>query len=50
MSIYSYARVSTKDQNLTQQLKELAKYNPDFKYPKPSLVRPLIDLSFRNYY
>jgi DNA invertase Pin-like site-specific DNA recombinase len=31
MSIYAYARVSTKDQNLEQQLKELSKYNPDFQ-------------------
>jgi DNA invertase Pin-like site-specific DNA recombinase len=31
MSIYAYARVSTKDQNVVQQLQELAKYNPDFQ-------------------
>jgi DNA invertase Pin-like site-specific DNA recombinase len=31
MSIYTYARVSTKDQNVVQQLQELAKYNPDFQ-------------------
>jgi DNA invertase Pin-like site-specific DNA recombinase len=31
MSIYTYARVSTKDQNLTQQLNELAKYKPDYE-------------------
>ena len=31
MSIYAYARVSTKDQNVEQQLKELAKYNPDYE-------------------
>jgi DNA invertase Pin-like site-specific DNA recombinase len=31
MSICACARVSTKDQNLVQQLQELAKYNPDFQ-------------------
>ncbi len=31
MSIYAYARVSTKEQNLSQQLQELDKYNPDFQ-------------------
>jgi DNA invertase Pin-like site-specific DNA recombinase len=31
MSIYAYARVSTKEQNVVQQLQELAKYNPDFQ-------------------
>jgi DNA invertase Pin-like site-specific DNA recombinase len=31
MSIYAYARVSTKEQNLAQQLQELDKYNPDFQ-------------------
>ena len=31
MSIYAYARVSTRDQNVVQQLQELAKYNPDFQ-------------------
>jgi DNA invertase Pin-like site-specific DNA recombinase len=31
MSIYTYARVSTKDQNVAQQLQELSKYNPDFQ-------------------
>jgi DNA invertase Pin-like site-specific DNA recombinase len=31
LSIYAYARVSTKDQNLNQQLQELAKYNSDFQ-------------------
>ena len=31
MSIYAYARVSTKDQNVVQQLQELNKYNPDFQ-------------------
>jgi DNA invertase Pin-like site-specific DNA recombinase len=31
MSIYAYARVSTKEQNVAQQLQELAKYNPDFQ-------------------
>lgn len=31
MSIYTYARVSTKDQNVVQQLQELNKYNPDFQ-------------------
>jgi DNA invertase Pin-like site-specific DNA recombinase len=30
MSIYAYARVSTKEQNVAQQLEELTKYNPDF--------------------
>jgi DNA invertase Pin-like site-specific DNA recombinase len=31
MSRCAYARVSTKDQNLVQQLQELAKYNLDFQ-------------------
>jgi DNA invertase Pin-like site-specific DNA recombinase len=31
MSTYIYARVSTKEQNVTQQLKELAKYKPDYE-------------------
>lgn len=31
MSIYTYARVSTKDQNLEQQLNILERYQPDFQ-------------------
>jgi DNA invertase Pin-like site-specific DNA recombinase len=31
MSIYTYARVSTNDQNVAQQLQKLAKYNPNYE-------------------
>jgi DNA invertase Pin-like site-specific DNA recombinase len=31
MSIYTYARVSTNDQNVAQQLQKLSKYNPDYE-------------------
>jgi DNA invertase Pin-like site-specific DNA recombinase len=31
MSVYAYARVSSKDQNVEQQLKQLAKYKADYE-------------------
>ena len=44
MSVYAYARVSTEDQNVDQQIATLQKYNPDYsvteKFTGTSLERP----------